>query len=149
MHTASVGACTVSTTHVSTADQTPPPLTSIDSLASTITLKWSGQPCTVRYSVSWMYTNDDGTTTTDSGVTELTNYTIPTSVGGVYTVSVEAVGVGNVGPSTTEVVRSSECLVLYPDPQPATIFICPYKNGSRLHEGLCTRMVSTHSTLCI
>ena len=69
-----------------------------------------------------MYTNDDGTTTTDSGVTELTNYTIPTSVGGVYTVSVEAVdGVGNVGPSTTEVVRSSECLVLYPDPQSTAI----------------------------
>ena len=59
--------------------------------------------------MSWMYTNDDGTTTTDSGVTELTNYTIPTSVGGVYTVSVEAVGgVGIVGPSTTAVVRSSE-----------------------------------------
>ena len=95
---------------ISSADLTPPPLTSIDSLASTITFKWSDQPCTVRYSVSWMYTNDDGTTTTDSGVTELTNYTIPTSVGGVYTVSVEAVdGVGNVGPSTTEVVRSSEC----------------------------------------
>jgi hypothetical protein len=93
-------------------DLTPPPLTSIDSLASTITLKWSDQPCTVRYSVSWMYTNDDGTTTTDSGVTELTNYTIPTSVGGVYTVSVEAVdGVGIVGPSTTEVVRST-----YPQP---------------------------------
>ena len=70
-----------------------------------------------------MYTNDDGTTTTDSGVTELTNYTIPTSVGGVYTVSVEAVGgVGIVGPSTTQVVRSSECLVLYPDPQSASIF---------------------------
>ena len=95
---------------VLTTDQTPPPLTSIDSLASNITLKWSDQPCTVRYSVSWMYTNDDGTTTTDSGVTELTNYTIPTSVGGVYTVSVEAVdGVGIVGPSTTEEVRSSEC----------------------------------------
>ena len=57
-----------------------------------------------------MYTNDDGTTATaDSGVTELTNYTIPTSVGGVYTVSVEAVdGVGIVGPSSTEEVRSSE-----------------------------------------
>ena len=77
----------------------------------------------MRYSVSWIHTNDDGTTTTDSGVTELTNYTIPTSVGGVYTVSVEAVdGVGIVGPSTTEEVRSSEYLVLYPVPQYAAIF---------------------------
>ena len=56
-----------------------------------------------------MYTNDDGTTTTDSGVTELTNYTIPTSVGGVYTVSVEAVdGVGNVGPSSNASAEPSE-----------------------------------------
>ena len=57
-----------------------------------------------------MYTNDDGTTTTGSGVPDqVTNYTIPTSVQGVYTVSVQAVdGVGNVGPATSEVVRSSE-----------------------------------------
>ena len=58
-----------------------------------------------------MYTNDDGTTTTTgSGVSDqVTNYTIPTSVQGVYTVSVQAVdGVGNVGPATSEVVRSSE-----------------------------------------
>ena len=80
-----------------------------------------------------MYTNDDGTTTTDSGVTELTNYTIPTSVGGEYTVSVEAVdGVGSVGPSSTEVVRSSECSALdctrtlYPWP------FLPNKNSGRL-----------------
>ena len=57
-----------------------------------------------------MYTNNDGTTTTGSGVSDqVTNYTIPTSVQGVYTVSVQAVdGVGNVGPATSEVVRSSE-----------------------------------------
>ena len=58
-----------------------------------------------------MYTNDDGTTTTTaSGVSDqVTNYTIPTSVQGVYTVSVQAVdGVGNAGPATSEVVRSSE-----------------------------------------
>ena len=60
--------------------------------------------------MSWMYTNDDGTTTTGSGISDqVTNYTIPTSVQGVYTVSVQAVdGVGNVGPATSEVVRSSE-----------------------------------------
>ena len=57
-----------------------------------------------------MYTNDDGTTTTGSGVSDkVTNHTIPTSVQGVYTVSVQAVdGVGIVGPATSEVVRSSE-----------------------------------------
>ena len=57
-----------------------------------------------------MYTNDDGTTTTGSGVSDqVTSYTIPTSVQGVYTVSVQAVdGVGNVGPATSEVVKSSE-----------------------------------------
>ena len=59
-----------------------------------------------------MYTwsNDDGTPTSGSEVSDqVTNYTIPTSVQGVYTVSVQAVdGVGNVGPATSEVVKSSE-----------------------------------------
>ena len=57
-----------------------------------------------------MYTNDNGTTTTGSGVSDqVTNYTIPTCVQGVYTVSVQAVDRGgNVGPATSEVVRSSE-----------------------------------------
>ena len=77
-----------------------------------MTVRWTPQPCKypVQYRVSWMYTNDDGTTTTGSGVSDqVTNYTILTSVQGVYTVSVQAVdGVGNVGPATSEVVRSSE-----------------------------------------
>ena len=93
-------------------DLTPPKVTNIDSFESFITVRWTPQPCiyTVQYRVSWMYTNDDGTTTTGSGVSDqVTNYTIPTSVQGVYTVSVQAVdGVGNVGPATSEVVRSSE-----------------------------------------
>ena len=57
-----------------------------------------------------MYTNDDGTTATGNGVSnQLTNYTIPTSVQGVYTVSVQAVGgVGNVGPATSVRVKSSK-----------------------------------------
>ena len=57
-----------------------------------------------------MYTNDDGTTATGSGVSDqVTNYTIPTSVQGVYTVSVQAVdGVGNVGPATSVKVKSSK-----------------------------------------
>ena len=91
-------------------DLIPPHITFVDALDSIITVEWTSQPCAVRYRVSWMYTNDDGTTTTGSGVSDqVTNYTIPTSVQGVYTVSVQAVdGVGNVGPATSEVVRSSE-----------------------------------------
>ena len=93
-------------------DLTPPKVTTMHSMEFSITVDWTPQPCnyTVRYRVSWMYTNDDGTTTTGSGVSDqVTNYTIPTSVQGVYTVSVQAVdGVGNVGPATSEVVRSSE-----------------------------------------
>ena len=91
---------------------TPPHITNIDPFESFITVEWTSQPCiyTVRYRVSWNYTNDDGTTATGSGVSDqVTNYTIPTSVQGVYTVSVQAVdGVGTVGPATSEVVRSSE-----------------------------------------
>ena len=92
------------------ADLTPPHITKMDPLESSITVRWTPQPCAVRYRVSWTYTNDDGTTTTGSGVSDqVTSYTIPTSVQGVYTVSVQAVdGVGNVGPATSEVVRSSE-----------------------------------------
>ena len=91
-------------------DPTPPHITTMVPLESSITVRWTPQPCVVRYSVFWMYTNDDGTTTTGSGVSDqVTNYTIPTSVQGVYTVSVQAVdGVGDVGPATSEVVRSSE-----------------------------------------
>ena len=93
-------------------DLTPPHIINMDPLESFITVRWTPQHCIyiVRYRVSWMYTNDDGTTTTGSGVSDqVTNYTIPTSVQGVYTVSVQAVdGVGNVGPATSEVVRSSE-----------------------------------------
>ena len=60
-----------------------------------------------------MYTNDDGATATDSGVSDqLTNYTIPTCVQGVYTVSVQAVdGVGNVGPAASVRVKSSKWYV--------------------------------------
>ena len=60
--------------------------------------------------MSWMYTDDDGTTATGSGVSyQLTNYTIPTCVQGVYTVSVQAVGgVGNVGPAASVIVKSSK-----------------------------------------
>ena len=95
---------------VYTIDLTPPHIMSMVPLESSITIRWTSQPCTVRYNISWMYTNDDGTTTTGSGVPDqVTTYTIPTSVQGVYTVSVQAVdGVGNVGPATSEVVRSSE-----------------------------------------
>ena len=91
-------------------DLTPPKVTKMDPLEPTITIEWTPQPCAMRYRVSWTYTNDNGTTTTGSGVSDqVTNYTIPTSVQGVYTVSVQAVdGVGNVGPATSEVVRSSE-----------------------------------------
>ena len=91
-------------------DLIPPKITNIDPFESNITVEWNPQPCAVWYSVSWMYTNDDGTTTTGSEVSDqVTNYTIPTSVQGVYTVSVQAVDeVGNVGPATSEVVRSSE-----------------------------------------
>ena len=91
-------------------DLTLPKVTNIDPFESNITVEWTPQPCAVRHNVSWMYTNDDGTTTTGGGVPDqVTNYTIPTSVQGVYTVSVQAVdGVGNVGPATSEVVRSSE-----------------------------------------
>ena len=93
-------------------DLTPPHITTMHSMETSITVRWTSQPCnyTVGYSVSWTYTNDDGTTTTGSGVSvQVTNYTIPTSVQGVYTVSVQAVdGVGIVGPATSEVVRSSE-----------------------------------------
>ena len=77
-----------------------------------ITVRWTPQPCNyaVVYFVSWNYTNDYGTTTNGSGVSyQVTNYTIPISIQGVYTVSIQAVdGVGNVGPATSEVVRSSE-----------------------------------------
>ena len=91
-------------------DLTPPNVMNMDPLESSITVEWTSQPCAVRYRVSWTYTNDDDTTTTGSGVSDqVANYTIPTSVQGVYTVSVQAVdGVGNVGPATSEVVRSSE-----------------------------------------
>ena len=91
-------------------DLTPPHITNMDPLESSITVRWTPQPCAVRYNVSWTYTNDNGTTTTGSGVSDqVTNYTIPTSVQGVYTVSVQAVDeVGDVGPATSEVVRSSE-----------------------------------------
>ena len=96
--------------NVYTTDLIPPHIRNMDPLESSITVEWTPQPCAVMYNVSWMYTNDDGTTTTGSGVSDqVTNYTIPTSVQGVYTVSVQAVdGVGNVGPATSEVVRSSE-----------------------------------------
>ena len=79
-------------------------------LESSITVRWTPQPCAVGYNISWMYTNDDGTTATGSGVSDqVTNYTIPTSVQGVYTVSVQAVdGVGNVGPATSVKVKSSK-----------------------------------------
>ena len=91
-------------------DRPTPEVTNMDPLEFSITVRWTPQSCAVRYRVSWMYTNDDGTTTTGSGVSDqVTSYTIPTSVQGVYTVSVQAVdGVGNVGPATSEVVKSSE-----------------------------------------
>ena len=93
-------------------DLVPPHITNIDALESKITVRWTPQPCNnaVMYNVSWMYTNDDGTTTTASGVSDqVTNYTIPTFVQGVYTVSVQAAdSMGNVGPAASELVKSSE-----------------------------------------
>ena len=93
-------------------DLTPPVITTVVPLESSITVRWTPQlqPCAVRYHISWMYTNDDGTTATGSGVSDqVTNYTIPTTVQGVYTVSVQAVdGVGNVGPAASLRVKSSK-----------------------------------------